>query len=626
MRKRSYLQWVLLLFLATLLILPSVEARADGPDSETPSSEEAPTSDESYIDWSQFSYEELLLIRDDLDAYIHEMERQYAIENGNRIITLNEEEVTLYNKKTFALQAEVKRVVEDAPEKTTFIWKSSDESVAKVSNTGIVTGMGYGDATITCTASDDEYIFAESVFHIVLPVSALTLDQANVTLLLSDQNPSSALASLSCAIQPENAHIKDVVWSSSDPNIVTVDEKGHLSAVSPGTAMITVRAADPESTARPMTSRVTVLQAVTKLSLSDSSLSININANAQLKVTAFPENASNKKVVWASSNTSVATVTNNGLVRAVAPGTARITCTADDGSGVSVACDVRCIQMITSVKFDTNQRTITVNKGKSSYLRAVILPNNASDKSLTWSSSNSKIVSVTSDGKVTGVSGGSATITCTAKDGSGKTASIEVYVPSIAVNKTEYRVTSKKGLDIEFHYYGRNSDFSYTITPQSLCNISKRQNGDTITLSIIPNKAGAVTVTLKDSSDRRSDTKITIIIDHSACYDTTSYPTGDYSSVLRSPSSYKGMNMSIYGRVLQIGTSWGSTYMRVATRGRYDNVFYVECPTSVASGIIEDDYITIYGTCTGSKTYTAVSGASITIPSIDAEKIVFGRN
>ena len=624
MRKRYYFQLILLLVFVALLVLSPFDVKADGPDGNSSASNDGSNSDDSSIDWSGFSYDELLLIRDNLNEYIHEMERQYAIENGNRIITLNEGEVTLYNKKTFALQPEVKRVVEDAPEKTSFVWKSSDESVARVSNTGVVTGVGYGDATITCTASDDEYIFAESVFHIVLPVSGLTLDQANVNLLISDQDPSSALASLACAIQPENAHIKDVVWSSSDPNIVAVDENGVLCAVSPGTATITVQSDDPESNAR-ATCRVTVLQAITSISLDKSAVSVNINATEQLKATILPENASNKKVVWASSDPSVATVSNNGAVRAVAPGTATITCTSDDGSNVSVACEIRCIQMVNSIRFDVKDRNVIVNKGSFTYLNTIISPENASDKSLTWSSSDPKIVSVSNTGKIQGIAGGSATITCTANDGSGKTASIEVYVPSIAVKKTEYSVTSKNGLSIDFKYYGQAKNFSYTMTPQNLCDLSAKQKGDTITLSVVPNKAGTVTVTLKDSSDRRSDTKITITIEHSACYDATSYPVGNYSDILRNPSAFNKKNMSIKGKVLQIQSSWGTTVMRVATRGGYDNVFYITCTNDVAKSIIEDDYITVYGVCTGTETYTSIFGASITIPSIDAEKIILGR-
>ncbi len=84
--------------------------------------------------------------------------------------------------------------------------------------------------------------------------------------------------------------------------------------------------------------------------------------------------------------------------------------------------------------------------------------------------------------------------------------------------------------------------------------------------------------------------------------------------------------MSVYGRVLQISTGWFSTVMRVATKGRYDDVFYIKCSNSLVQGIIEDDYVTIYGVCSGTETYTTVLGASITIPSMEAEKIYLGKH
>lgn len=600
------------------------DATESGNTAETEGNE--PLETDILIDWSQYSYEELLTIRENLNEYIHEAERQYAIENGNRVISFAEAEATLYKAKTLTLLPEVKRIVEDAPQKTNFVWKSSDETVAKVSNKGVVTGIGYGDATITCSASDDEYIFAEAVVHVVLPVTGITLNKTAETLLLSDKDPSSGTAALSCTVAPENAYNQDITWKSSNPNIVTVNQNGIIVAVSPGTATITAASADPNSNARPITCKVTVLQAVSQIVLGEVPSSLNINSTLDVKTTISPQNATNKNLVWKSSNAAVASVSNTGRIKAIAPGVATITCTAADGSGVYASFSLKVVQMVTSVKIETSGKTITVNKNESVTLRAVVSPDNASKKTLAWSSSDPSIASVDKNGKVQAKQGGAVTITATAEDGSGKSASVEIFVPSIAVSKSNYSVTSKSGSDITFKYYGRSSDFTYTVSPSNICDISKKQNGETITLSITPNKAGTATVTLQDKSDRRSDTKITITIEHSACYDTTSYPTGKYSDVLRSPSSYKNKPMSIYGRVLQISTGWFSTVMRVASRGRYDDVFYIKCSNELVQGIIEDDYITIYGVCTGTETYTTILGASITIPSMEAEKIFLGKH
>jgi len=145
---------------------------------------------------------------------------------------------------------------------------------------------------------------------------------------------------------------------------------------------------------------------------------------------------------------------------------------------------------------------------------------------------------------------------------------------------------------------------------------------------IDPIKAGTGTVKLYNEEAREDTVTLKITIDHSAVYDTTSYPKASYENVLRDPSRYDGDKLSIYGKVLQKTDGLGRVVLRVGTGGYgyYDKVFWVQYSTSdVSAKVIEDDYITVYGTCTGSHTYETVMGASVTIPSIDAEKIVIGR-
>lgn len=578
------------------------------------------------LDWSCYSYEELVVLRENLDAYIKELERQYAIENGNRIITLNDPTPTVFKGKTFTFETEIKRVVEDAPETTDLIWTSSDETIAKVSNRGVVTAVGYGEATIICTASDDEYIFAEATVNVVLPVDKVSIVEPTVTLLLSEQDPSAGDTKLTCSISPENAYIQDVTWSSSDEKIATVDENGNVHAVAPGTVKITATSKEEVSFPKSATCTVTVLQAVSSIELDTSKMTLNVRGGQNLVATILPENASKKTVTWESSDPSVATVSTLGKVTAIATGNATITCTAADGSGVISKCEVTVIQMVNSISIEAPYTGITVNKNDSVTLNVTVAPEDATTKGLMWETSNPEVALIESDGTVTAVGGGAATITCTAIDGSGKTAKVAVYVPSIAVDSSEYVVTSKNGLDISFKYYGNEENLTFSPQTCMYFGISMEQNGENVTLSIAPEKAGTATITLTDKGDQRSTVRISVKVEHSACYDSTSYPVGKYTDIMRTPSKFDGEPMSVYGRVLQISRGLFGTYLRVATLGRWDNVFYIECPNSVAEGIIEDDYITVYGECDGTETYTTVIGGSVTIPAIDAEKIFLGRH
>ncbi len=161
------------------------------------------------FDWEAYSLEELLPIQENLNTVVLEKQRQWAIENGNRVIDLDVTEVTLYTTQTQAIVPTVTRVVDDAPESTRFVWKSSDESVARVNYVGTVTAVGMGDAEITCTAEDDEYIFSTATVHVVLPVTAVTVPEPRITLLLSEK-PEEGEAALTANVAPENAYCQDI--------------------------------------------------------------------------------------------------------------------------------------------------------------------------------------------------------------------------------------------------------------------------------------------------------------------------------------------------------------------------------------------------------------------------------
>ena len=152
-----------------------------------------------------------------------------------------------------------------------------------------------------------------------------------------------------------------------------------------------------------------------------------IGKTVQLTPTIEPNNATNKNVVWSSSNTAVATVSETGLVNAVGSGTATITATAADGSGVTASCEVTVKIPVTSITLDTTSEVLTA-MGQTIQLTPTVLPDNATDKTVTWSSSNPAVATVSDTGLVTAVGDGTATITATAADGSGVTATCEVTV------------------------------------------------------------------------------------------------------------------------------------------------------------------------------------------------------
>lgn len=134
----------------------------------------------------------------------------------------------------------------------------------------------------------------------------------------------------------------DVVWKSTDTKIATVDDNGNVKGVSVGDAIIKVSAGD-----KSISCKVTVAEPVSYITLNKSELELEIDDTYQLDETVYPEDAYNQKVVWSSSDTKVATVSENGKVKAVGKGTATIRATATDGTGEYAECDVN----VTSEKY-----------------------------------------------------------------------------------------------------------------------------------------------------------------------------------------------------------------------------------------------------------------------------------
>ena len=207
-------------------------------------------------------------------------------------------------------------------------WTSSDQTVATVDNTGKITAVKAGTATVTVTTEDGgktatcKVIVNEKIY----PVTGVTLDKTSVELTEGD------VTVLTATVNPSNASNKNVYWTSSDQSVATVDDAGKVTAVKAGTATVTVTTEDGGKTA---TCKVIVnekIYPVTGVTLDKTSVELTEGDVTVLTATVNPSNASNKNVYWTSSDQSVATVDNTGKVTAVKRGKAVITVTTEDGN------------------------------------------------------------------------------------------------------------------------------------------------------------------------------------------------------------------------------------------------------------------------------------------------------
>ena len=178
---------------------------------------------------------------------------------------------------------------------------------------------------------------------------------------------------------------------------------------------------------------ITVNNPVTSVSLDQSNATIAVGEELQLNATVKPSDATNPNVVWESSDVTVATVSSFGLVKGLKDGTCNITATSEDGTKITAKCALTVKKiMVSSVTLDKTKATINV--GDQLQLTGTVLPSNATDKSLSWYTTNTSVATVDGTGLVTAKKKGSCNINVWANDGSKKYATCEITVENVMVS------------------------------------------------------------------------------------------------------------------------------------------------------------------------------------------------
>lgn len=213
-------------------------------------------------------------------------------------------------------------------------------------------------------------------------------------------------------------------FSTSNKKIVTVSSAGKIKAVKKGSANITISLKSNAKIKKVV--KITVGQPATRVKVNKSALTIKKGRSAVIKATVGPNTASNKKVIWKSSNSKIAKVSVSGRVTAVRGGRATITAIAADGSGKKAICRVTVRASVSSISFSKTNGKMYV--GRTMQLSPVIKPVDATNKKCAWSSSNDKVAVVNSAGNVYAAATGTAVITAKATDGTGKKASYKITV------------------------------------------------------------------------------------------------------------------------------------------------------------------------------------------------------
>ncbi len=418
-------------------------------------------------------------------------------------ISLNHHELTMSVGKTAALSATV--LPEDAYDRS-FTWKSGNPGVAAVNNNGKVTAAAKGTAIIKAAANDGSGVFAECKITVRQPVTSLTLNKTSLTV------NKGATSTLSATAGPSDANNKTVKWTTSDSSVATVSSAGEVKGVKRGTATITATAAD--GSGKKASCSVTVKQPVTSLTLNKTALTLNNGKTATLTATVGPTNANNKTVKWTTSNSAVATVSSTGVVKGLKRGTATITATAADGSGKKAACKVTVTKLVTSLTL--NKTVLPLQPKKTEKLTATVSPSDADNKTVKWTTSNSAVATVNSNGKVTAKGKGTAIIKATAADGSGKNAACKVTV--VTPKKSVSSVTLKKtSLTMQV---GKTEILKVTVKPTNAVIKNVIWTSSNTKVATVDSKGkvkaigkgtATITATAADGSGKNAACKVTVV-------------------------------------------------------------------------------------------------------------------
>lgn len=371
-------------------------------------------------------------------------------------------------------------------------WSSSNSNVARVDTNGKVTAVREGTAIIT--AKYDGY--TDGTYQITVQkekVQTITLDKYELTMKPRETEKINVTK-----IEPESAVDQRIRWRSSNASIARVDSNGNITAVKAGTVTITAEAVDGGGASASCI--VSVEQKVTNIRLNLESLKMNEGDTYTLKATTEPDNLSSGELTWNSSDSSIVTVDANGKVTAKKLG--RVTITVKAENGIEARCTVDVISKVKNITL--NPTDIVLHAGETKNITATINPSNASNKSLTWTSSNNSIAQVDQKGKVTAKAIGEVTITAKSNDGSNVSAKCRVNV----IGKYRAENATNNGFYIYDNTNGREKQTTYGNRPY---NVTFNPGNSNVTLKVNTSyKDGKIliTYTIKNKGNASSTYKV----------------------------------------------------------------------------------------------------------------------
>ncbi|GLX69295.1 DUF5057 domain-containing protein [Paenibacillus glycanilyticus] len=404
----------------------------------------------------------------------------------------------------------------DATDKSIVYLPSSDSSVATVNSSGLVTAVGAGEARITVQAQDGSGVTGTAVITVVKRTLVTSIDLTGTTMQVG------STYQLNPVVSPADATNKSVTWTSSKPNIATVNSTGLVTAVSVGETTITAQAQDGSGVQG--TAVITVIRTIPVASIAITDTTLVVGSTYDLNPVISPSDATNKTTTLSSSNPNIANVNSSGIVTAVSAGVAVITVQAQDGSNVKGTATITVINPAAVITGPTS-----LELGTDGTMNASLQPQIPGDaiNVITWSFTEG-VDQVTVKGSTTGTSltftgkkAGKIKIKATIRTNSGKifTAEQEITIKSVRLQlEKTYRIkvgTSKELFDAlaSSPAAGKNNikgDLAWTSSNPAIAKV------DANTGRVTGVKTGTVTITVTYRNDPSITAKTTIIVERNS--------------------------------------------------------------------------------------------------------------
>lgn len=424
-----------------------------------------------------------------------------VFENGSIPITIELQSLAFDKKElTMARGTEDKLTLNATPANAlvgkTVVWESSDEEVVTVDQEGNLKAVGTGEATVTASVDGKE---ASALITVNAPLETINITAENITGNTASVMKGKTLQ-LKAELVPEDASVDvdSMVWESDEPEVATVDQNGLVTAVENGTATITAAIGEVTGT---FTITVETVP-LTSISIKENT-TIHRGETETLAVTYEPENTTDDRTVtWSTSDPEIATVDQNGTVKAVGVGSAKITAKADNDK-IMAFCTVTVDAPLEQIVPD--QTVLELVKGQKSTIKYTLDPEDTTDdKSVSFKSSEPEVARVDeTTGEVTALKEGTATITLTGARNVSATVEVqvtEIPIEGIVLNQKNATVEKGETTTLTASVYPEettdNKTIKWSSSDPSVATVSKEmtQAGDNVTVTAT-DKGGTATIT-----------------------------------------------------------------------------------------------------------------------------------